>query len=80
MCVAAATTQHWLHPPQLLASLGGCQLKLCSPKYERKPTSVATRVCKCGCGNVSREQCSFVPMGLPVVVGTDVQLVWHVSC
>ena len=74
MRVTTATTQHQLHPIQLLASLGGCQLKPCSLKHEHKPASVVTRICKCGCGKVSREQSPLIPMGLPMVIGTDMQL------
>ena len=42
---------------QLLESLGGCQLEPHSPKHKLEPTSVVTKVFKCGCGKVSREQC-----------------------
>ena len=40
----------------ILASLGGHQLRLHSPKIEWRPTLVVTRVCKCGCKKVSSEQ------------------------
>ena len=68
------------HPSQLLAFLGGCQLKPCSQKHERKPTLVVTQVCMCSCGKVSKEQCPLIPTDLPVVLGTDVQLAWCISC
>ena len=80
MHVAATTTQCWSHPSQLLASLGGCQLKPHSLKHECKPASVVTQVCKCSCRKVSREKCPLIPMGLPVVLGTGMQLAWHISC
>ena len=66
MHVAATTHQH-LHASQLLASLHGCQLELRSLKHEHEPTSIATRVFKCGCKQLSREQCPLIPAGLPVV-------------
>ena len=56
MHVAATTTQHLLLTSQFLASLGGCQLKLHSPKCECELALVAIQVCKYGCGKVSSEQ------------------------
>ena len=64
-------------PSQLLASLGGHQLELCSPEYKCKLALVLTQVFKCGHGNKGREQCALVSMGLLVDCDACMQLEWH---